>query len=102
MGQPWTTHHINVYQSAESLRELIKLNYKTKFRINEFLFKTRELRFKFQSEILDNFVDEYKKCDLQHQVDTLRLYTTPQDKWVTPYGDVVLNDLETLQETGKL
>lgn len=102
MGTSWTTHYINEYQSADSIRSLIEERYKSKFRINELRFKTKELRSRFQSEILDKFVDEYKKADLQHQVDTLRIYTTPQEKWITPYGEVVLNDVETLQENGKL
>ena len=101
MGRNWTTHHINEYQSAESLRELIKQNYGSKYRINELRFKTKDLRVKFQSEILNGFVDEYSKSDLQHQVDTLHIYTTPQDKWVTPYGEIVLKDIETLKENGE-
>ena len=98
----WTTHYINEYQSAESLRELVKSGYKSTFRINEFRFKNKELRSRFQSEILNKFVEEYAKADLQHQVDTLHIYTTPQEKWITPYGEVVLTDTETLKDNGKL
>lgn len=101
MNKGWTVHYINEYQTAQSLRELVKKHYESKFRINEFRFKTKELRYKFQSEILDQFIGEYEKADLQHQVDTLALYTTPQEKWVTPYGEVVLNDVESLKELGK-
>ena len=101
MGQSWTTHYINEYQSSESIRSLIKKYYDSNMRINELRFKTKELRSTFQSEILNKFVDEYSKSDLQHQVDTLRIYTTPQDKWVTPYGEVVINDVESLKENEK-
>lgn len=101
MGKNWTTHYINEYQTAESLRELVKKHYKTKFRINEFRFKTKELRFKFQSEILDKFVDEYANAYMKHNIDTLHIYSTPQDKWVTPYGEIILKDVESLKEISK-
>ncbi len=102
MGKTWTTHYINEHQSVESIRALVKQWYDVTLRINELRFKTKELRSRFQSEILNKFVDEYSKADLQHQVDTLHIYTTPQDKWITPYGEIILTDVETLQETGRL
>ena len=100
MKRDWIVFHIYEWQSVESFRKLVKKHYNSTFRINEFRFSTRELRSRFQSELLNKFVDEYKKSDLVHNFDSLRLYTIAQEKWFTPYGDIVLNDLETMQENG--
>jgi len=98
----WLTHYINEDTPVKELYDLIK-KYSTlgEYSIDELRFKTKVLRFKFQGRILDRFAAEYENSDLRHNVDWVRLYSTPMDNWKTPNGIVVISDVETIQENEK-
>lgn len=98
MGYKWTTHYVNEATTRNEALILLKEAYDTRFRINELRFKTKELRYKFQSDVLDKFMSDYNKTDWKNDVDALRIYSTPQEKWITQYGEVVLSDVESLGE----